>query len=134
LRRTVGDAADRIVLEEKIEGREVSLMALVDGERVLPLEPACDYKRAFDGDRGPNTGGMGGYSPVPSFGVDAVPRAVDTVLAPGSAWCWPPAAIPAPTRPVLRSMGWGRSSAMSSCSTPGPRQVRPDTSPPAAAC
>ena len=82
LRRTVGDAADRIILEEKIEGREVSLMALVDGERVLPLEPACDYKRAFDGDRGPNTGGMGGYSPVPSFGADDVRRAVDTVLAP----------------------------------------------------
>jgi len=82
LRRTVGDAADRIILEEKIEGREVSLMVLVDGEHVLPLEPACDYKRAFDGDKGPNTGGMGGYSPVPSFGADDVQRAVDTVLAP----------------------------------------------------
>src|SRR5256885_1425535 len=64
LRKTVGAAADRIVLEEKIEGREVSLMALVDGDRVVPLPPACDYKRALDGDKGPNTGGMGGYSPV----------------------------------------------------------------------
>jgi phosphoribosylamine--glycine ligase len=82
LRRTVGDAADRIVLEEKIDGREVSLMALVDGEHVLPLQPACDYKRALDGDKGPNTGGMGGYSPVPSFGPDDVQRAVDTVLTP----------------------------------------------------
>jgi phosphoribosylamine---glycine ligase len=82
LRRTVGDAADRIVLEERIEGREVSLMALVDGEHVRPLPPACDYKRALDGDKGPNTGGMGGYSPVPWFGPDDVERAVETVLAP----------------------------------------------------
>ena len=82
LRRTVGEAADRIVLEEKLDGREVSLMALVDGERVVPLQPACDYKRALDGDKGPNTGGMGGYSPVPSFGPSEVQHAVETVLAP----------------------------------------------------
>jgi len=82
LRRTVGAAADRILLEEKIDGREVSLMALVDGERILALPPACDYKRAFDGDRGPNTGGMGGYSPVSFFGPDAVEQAVTTVLRP----------------------------------------------------
>ena len=82
LRRTVGAAADRIVLEEKIAGREVSLMAFVDGERILPLAPACDYKRAFDGDKGPNTGGMGGYSPVSFFGPDAVEKAVTTVLTP----------------------------------------------------
>ena len=82
LQRTVGGAADRIVLEEKIEGREVSLMALVDGEHVLALQPACDYKRALDGDRGPNTGGMGGYSPVAAFDADDVQRAVATVLAP----------------------------------------------------
>lgn len=82
LRRTVGVAADRIVLEEKLEGREVSLMALVDGEQVLPLQPACDYKRALDGDKGPNTGGMGGYSPVPWFGSEDAQRGVDTVLRP----------------------------------------------------
>src|SRR5438132_12751375 len=82
LRRTVGDAADRIVLEEKIDGREVSLMALVDGERVLPLPPACDYKRALDDDKGPNTGGMGGYSPVSFFDDAEVARAVDSVLRP----------------------------------------------------
>ena len=82
LRRTVGAAADRIVLEEKLEGREVSLMALVDGEQVVPLAPACDYKRALDGDRGPNTGGMGGYSPVPFFDDDQVARAVEVALEP----------------------------------------------------
>jgi phosphoribosylamine---glycine ligase len=82
LRRTVGDAADRIVLEEKIEGREVSLMAMVDGDRVVPLPPVCDYKRALDGDKGPNTGGMGGYSPVGFFGQAEVDRAIAAVLEP----------------------------------------------------
>ena len=82
LRKTVGAAADRIVLEEKIDGREVSLMAMVDGDRVVPLPPACDYKRALDGDKGPNTGGMGGYSPVSFFNADDVERALDAVLRP----------------------------------------------------
>ena len=82
LRKSVGTAADRIVLEEKIDGREVSLMAMVDGDRVLPLPPACDYKRALDGDKGPNTGGMGGYSPVGFFGAAEVDRAVAAVLVP----------------------------------------------------
>ncbi|HEY4844480.1 MAG TPA: phosphoribosylamine--glycine ligase [Candidatus Dormibacteraeota bacterium] len=82
LRKTVGAAADRIVLEEKIDGREVSLMAMVDGDRVVPLPPACDYKRALDGDKGPNTGGMGGYSPVGFFGPAEVDRAVAAVLEP----------------------------------------------------
>jgi phosphoribosylamine---glycine ligase len=82
LRKVVGAAADRIVLEEKIDGREVSLMALVDDEHVVPLPPACDYKRALDDDKGPNTGGMGGYSPVSFFDDDDVAHAVDTVLRP----------------------------------------------------
>jgi len=82
LRKTVGAAADRIVLEEKLDGREVSLMALVDGEHVVPLPPACDYKRALDGDKGPNTGGMGGYSPVGFFNADDVGRALAAVLRP----------------------------------------------------
>ena len=56
-----------VVLEEHLEGEELSLLALCDGERALPLAPAQDYKRIFDGDRGPNTGGMGSYSPVPDI-------------------------------------------------------------------
>ncbi len=58
-----------VVLEEFLEGEELSLLAICDGERAVPLTPAQDYKRALDGDAGPNTGGMGSYSPVP--GVDA---------------------------------------------------------------
>jgi phosphoribosylamine--glycine ligase len=57
------------VLEKVLEGEELSLLAICDGERALPLAPAQDYKRIFDGDEGPNTGGMGSYSPVP--GIDA---------------------------------------------------------------
>jgi phosphoribosylamine--glycine ligase len=56
-----------VVLEEFLDGEEVSLLALCDGERAVPLAPAQDYKRIFDGDEGPNTGGMGSYSPVPGF-------------------------------------------------------------------
>ena len=63
-----------VVLEEFLEGEELSLLALCDGERAVPLAPAQDYKRIFDGDEGPNTGGMGSYSPVPGHRLGARAR------------------------------------------------------------
>jgi phosphoribosylamine--glycine ligase len=71
-----------VVLEEHLEGEELSLLALCDGENVVALAPAQDYKRIFDGDRGPNTGGMGSYSPVPGFDRERTDEIVAAVHQP----------------------------------------------------
>ncbi|MDZ5474617.1 phosphoribosylamine--glycine ligase [Bacillus sp. 31A1R] len=82
LNKKFGDASATVVIEEFLAGEEFSLMAFVNGETVIPLEIAQDHKRAFDGDQGPNTGGMGAYSPVPHIGEETVQIAVDTILIP----------------------------------------------------
>jgi phosphoribosylamine--glycine ligase len=74
--------ATDVVLEDFLEGRELSLLALCDGERAVPMTPARDYKRIFDGDRGPNTGGMGSFSPVPEVPAEEVVRLSATVHQP----------------------------------------------------
>jgi len=67
-----GASGRRVLIEERLEGEELSLLALCDGENVVPLAPARDYKRVGDGDAGPNTGGMGSISPVPGIDSDMV--------------------------------------------------------------
>lgn len=71
-----------VVVEEHMSGPELSLLALCDGERALPMASARDYKRIFDGDRGPNTGGMGSFSPVPGFGEREVAQLAASVHQP----------------------------------------------------
>ncbi|MGW1316019.1 phosphoribosylamine--glycine ligase [Streptomyces sp. NPDC002426] len=75
-------ACDRVVIEEFLDGPEVSLFAITDGTTVLPLQPAQDFKRALDGDEGPNTGGMGAYSPLPWADPKLVYEVMRTVLQP----------------------------------------------------
>ena len=75
-----GDA--RVVVEEYLDGPEVSLFGITDGTTIIPLEPAQDFKRAFDGDAGPNTGGMGAYSPLPWAPSGLVAQVTERVLQP----------------------------------------------------
>ncbi|MET0839054.1 MAG: phosphoribosylamine--glycine ligase [Marmoricola sp.] len=73
---------DRVVIEEFLDGPEVSLFAITDGSTVYPLQPAQDFKRIFDDDQGPNTGGMGAYTPLPWAPEDLVPQVLESVLQP----------------------------------------------------
>jgi phosphoribosylamine---glycine ligase len=82
VQRMFGDAGLRVLIEEFVEGTEVTAMALTDGRAVRPLALSRDYKRALDDDQGPNTGGMGAYSPVPSGGADVEAEIEEVVLAP----------------------------------------------------
>ncbi|WP_405881265.1 phosphoribosylamine--glycine ligase [Streptomyces sp. NBC_01384] len=80
--RAHANACERVVIEEFLDGPEVSLFAITDGETVVPLQPAQDFKRALDGDEGPNTGGMGAYSPLPWADPKLVEEVMETVLQP----------------------------------------------------
>ena len=71
-----------VVIEEYLQGPEISLFGISDGRNILPMQPAQDFKRAFDNDEGPNTGGMGAYSPLPWAPSDIVDRTYEEVLAP----------------------------------------------------
>ena len=77
---TMGDAG--VVIEEFLDGEEASFFALVDGTHAIPFASAQDHKRAFDGDRGPNTGGMGAYSPAPVVTPEIARRAMDEIVWP----------------------------------------------------
>ncbi|WP_239256525.1 phosphoribosylamine--glycine ligase [Listeria ilorinensis] len=79
-----GEASQKVVIEEYLAGEEFSLMAFVNGTEVYPMEVAQDHKRAYDGDKGPNTGGMGAYSPVPHLAQKVVDEAVESILIPAS--------------------------------------------------
>lgn len=80
--KAFGEAGDEVVIEERLTGQEVSLMAFTDGRTVLPMLPVQDHKRLLDGDEGPNTGGMGAYAPAPIFTADMMDEALELVLKP----------------------------------------------------
>jgi phosphoribosylamine--glycine ligase len=82
VQRKVGDAGRTLVVEERLEGPEVSFFVVADGDRALPLASAQDHKRAYDDDRGPNTGGMGAFSPSPLFTPEIQARVMHDVVDP----------------------------------------------------
>lgn len=81
-KRAFGVAGERVLIEECLTGREASLLAFTDGDTVIDMLPACDYKRALDGDQGLNTGGMGGYCPSEFFSPELRDRVMATILKP----------------------------------------------------
>ncbi len=81
-KQSFGDAGKKIVIEERLEGQEVSVLALIDGRTIVTLEPAQDHKAAYDGDEGPNTGGMGAYTPAPFATPELVDLVIEKILIP----------------------------------------------------
>ncbi|MGQ9779690.1 MAG: phosphoribosylamine--glycine ligase [Bacillota bacterium] len=82
VRRIFGEAGDRVVIEEYLSGEEATLLVLTDGERAFPFPPAQDHKRAYDGDEGPNTGGMGAYAPAGVLTAEETARVMETIVYP----------------------------------------------------
>lgn len=82
VRQSFGPAGEKLVIEEFLEGEEASFMALTDGDHILPLASSQDHKRVYDQDRGPNTGGMGAYSPAPVVSPEVHRRILDEILHP----------------------------------------------------
>ena len=82
LDRSLGDAGQEVVIEERLSGQETSIMAFCDGQTFRTMPPSQDHKRVFDGDQGPNTGGMGAYSPVPVVTPELVAQVEREVMAP----------------------------------------------------
>lgn len=85
VKKVFGEAGDRILVEERISGQEASLIVITDGTSIAPLTPAQDYKRANDGDKGLNTGGMGCYSPVPVVPHELYEQCIETLIKPAIA-------------------------------------------------
>lgn len=82
VRRSFGSAGDEVVIEELLVGEEASFLAFTDGTTVVPMPPAQDHKRAFDGDQGLNTGGMGAFAPTPSILSETKYRVLTDILQP----------------------------------------------------
>ena len=82
LDKTFGEAGNEVVIEERLIGPEVSLMAFTDGTAIVPMLPAQDHKRLLDADEGPNTGGMGAYAPAPIFTANLMHEAMECILKP----------------------------------------------------
>ncbi len=80
--KIVGSAGDRVLVEEYLSGREMSAFAFTDAHAVVPMVPACDYKRVYDGDQGPNTGGMGSYSPPPFYNPALAKAVMKNIMSP----------------------------------------------------
>jgi phosphoribosylamine--glycine ligase len=80
--KTLGAAGDTVVIEECLSGKEMSSFAFTDGKTVVPMVDACDYKRIYDGDQGPNTGGMGSYSPPYFYTTELGKSVMETIMKP----------------------------------------------------
>src|SRR5262249_47025340 len=82
VRRVFGQAGDLLIIEERLDGYETSILALTDGRTIVPLEPSQDYKRAYDPDERPNTGGMGAYSPTSNLSPELMEQVEREILVP----------------------------------------------------